>query len=259
MLRFDMADKVVAPSTAYHRRLIDQGFPSTKIEIIAHGVPVALLAAMPDSDILHRLNLQNDDELILCPTRLDPHKGLDTLIEAGAILKQRLPSRNLILAVAGSGPEKYKSRLLQRAEALSLSSSIRLGASDGRDFSHQEMATLYRRAKIVVLPSRREGFGQVLLEAFVFKRPVVAANTGGIPDIVIPEETGLLFNRDEPDDLAHQLGRLLEEESLAELLSQQAYKRLLRKFDASLMARAYLKLYKGVTGITKLLGLPGRQ
>jgi len=256
MLHFDTADKLVAPSTAYQRRLLDQGFPNTKIEVIPHGVPIAWLAALPESDVLHRLNLQNDDELILCPTRLDPHKGLDTFIEAGAILKDRLPHRNLIFAIAGSGPGKYKTDLLRRAEALSMESSIRLGAADGRDFDHKEMATLYRRARVVVLPSRREGFGQVLLEAYVFKRPVVAANTGGIPDVVTPEETGLLFSRDEPNDLAYQLEKLLEDESLAELLTQQAYKKLQRKYDASIMAGAYLKLYKKTTGITKLIGLP---
>ena len=256
ILHFDIADKVVAPSNAYLRRLLDQGFPNTKIEVIPHGVPVAWLAALPDCEALNRLNLQENQELILCPTRLDPHKGIDTFIEAASMVKDRLRERNLVFAIAGSGPEKYRCELQRRAESLSMNSVVRIGASDGRDFDHKEMAALYRRAKVVVLPSRREGFGQVLLEAFVFKRPVIAANTGGIPDIITPEETGLLFTRDEPHDLAYQLERLLEDETLGSRLTARAFNKLQRTFDSRVMAVSYLKLYKKVTGITKLLGYP---
>lgn len=247
---FELADKVVAPSRAYRQRLLDQGFPDQNIELIHHGVPVRWLSSWANKDgVLQRLNLDNSHELILCPARLDPHKGIETFVDAAAIIKNRFRNRSLLFAIAGAGSTEYRSDIEHRAQTRLVGTVLRCGPSDNKDFDHKEMPTLYRRAKICVLPSRREGLGQVLLEAFVFKRPVVAANTGGIPDVVIPGVTGLLFNRDEPDDLAHQINTLLEDEGLSQYLTFKAYERLCREFDADRMAEAYSRLYKRVAGI----------
>ena len=128
---------------------------------------------------------------------------------------------------------------------------IRLGPSNSEDLHPTEMPTLYRQAKICVLPSQREGFGQALLEAFVHKKPVIASNTGGIPEVVIPNVTGLLFNRNEAHNLAFQIKTLLEDEDnkLAFGLAEEAYKQLTRKYDVTIMAQRYFELYKKVAGI----------
>lgn len=249
-LQYKFVDRLVAPSTAYHRRLEAQGFPDEKITLVPHGVPVKWLSSWQNKKgIFQRLNLSDDHELILCPSRLDPDKGLETLVDAAAILKATLPGRNLIFAIAGAGSQKYRTQLENRAQDCSVKEIMRFGPSDHRDFSHQEMPSPYRRAKMCVLPSRREGFGQVLLEAFVFRKPVVAANTGGIPDVVIPEDSGLLFNRDDPADLAHQIQRVLEDNILSDFLAHRGYEKIRREFNAESMARAYFKLYQEVGDI----------
>jgi len=71
------------------------------------------------------------------------------------------------------------------------------------------MPTLYRNALACVVPSRRDGFPLAVLESFAFGLPTIAAQTGGIPEMVEPEENGLLFNRDEPEDLAEKLSVIL--------------------------------------------------
>lgn len=77
----------------------------------------------------------------------------------------------------------------------------------------------------------------------MFKVPLIGANTGGIPEVIKPWQTGLLFNRDEPADLADQLCGLLQDEMARELLSQGAYVQLRQRFDSETMARNYLQLY----------------
>lgn len=206
MLDFSMVDKLVAPSTAYENRLLFQGFDPKSIAVIPHGVPVGRLQSLPNiATALQPLRLQEKDELILCPARLHPHKDLPTFVKAIPILKDNLKGRNLVFVIAGAGSQKVRRELEDLARSLSVENDLRI-----ERFDHSEMPTLYRRAKACVLPSKREGFGQVLLEAFVYRTPVVAAHTGGIPDIITAGVNGRLFTWGEPEDLAHQLKNLLD-------------------------------------------------
>jgi glycosyltransferase involved in cell wall biosynthesis len=250
MQRSGLVDMVVAPSDAYRQHVLEEDFESEKVTRIYHGVPVRKLAAMPNrTAVLERFHLDSRDEVILCPIRLDPHKAPDVLISAAAIVMQKIPNRRLVFMIAGSGSGSYLSSLHRQAHDMGVADFVRLGPSDGKDTLPEEMPTLYRRAKVCVLPSRREGFGQVLLEAAVFKRPIIGANTGGIPEIIKSYENGLLFNRDEPEDLAAQLCQLLENETLADMLAARAAEQVKHRFDSDVMAREYLKLYQKVTQI----------
>jgi len=251
MLDFNIVDSFIAPSDAYKRSLLERNCPEKKIEKISHGIPIGKLLKSPNMpNVLQRLNLEKSHELILCPSRLDPHKGIETFIDAAAMVKKALPNRNLVFAVAGgSGPAGYRNKLEQQVQNLSMDTVIRLGPSNYEDLYPTEMPTLYRQAKICVLPSEYEGFGQALLEAFVYKKPVIGSNTGGIPEVVIPNVTGLLFNRHEAHDLAFQIKKLLEDDNLAFFLAGQAYNQLRRKYDVNIMAQRYFRLYKKVAGI----------
>jgi glycosyltransferase involved in cell wall biosynthesis len=171
-------------------------------------------------------------------------------VEAAGILKGRVVDRHLLYAIAGSGSSNYRSSLERRAADLTVERDFRFGSPDHRDLDPEEMATLFRRAKVCVVPSRREGFGLVLLEAFVFRAPVVAANTGGIPDVVSAGVTGLLFHRDDPSDLANQIITLIEDNESARHIARAAYDRLCREFHASKMAERHFRFYKKVAGIS---------
>jgi glycosyltransferase involved in cell wall biosynthesis len=248
VLSFNFADAIVAPSNAYKQWLLAQGFPSEKIKIIPHGVPARWLASRHTADgILQRFNLEDNQRLVLCPTRLDPLKDIETFIEAAALLKPDQIAKNVIFAIAGAGSNDYRSKLEEQARRASVDICFRFGPADHKDVEHAEMPTLYRRATVCVIPSKREGFGQALLEAFVFRRPVVAAITGGIPEVVESEATGLLFERENPNDLAYQMRRIFAEEGLANSLTAKVYDSLLREFTAEIMAERYFRLYKDVT------------
>jgi len=254
--RSGLVDKVVAPSDAYKQHILEQGFESDEVVRIHHGVPVRKLQQIGDRPkVLERFQLDPADELILCPARLDPHKAPEVLIDAAAIVKKSMSGRRLVFVIAGSGEREYRSELQKRAKSKGVAEIVRLGASDGKDLLPEHMPTLYRRAKVCVLPSKREGFPQALLEAAAFGCPVIGANTGGIPEIItryctgLTGPTGLLFTRDEPEDLAYQLRRLLEDGTLCGMLAANAAAQLNRRFDAEIMAREYLRLYQKVASI----------
>ena len=129
---------------------------------------------------------------LLCVGRLVPIKGHDVLLRAFAQARDAVPG--LELQLAGSGP--LEDDIRRRAEELRLGESVRfLGLVS-------PIEPLLEAAGIVVVPSLGEGFGMVALEAMERGRAVIASDVGGLPEIVVDGETGLIVPRADHDRLA---------------------------------------------------------
>ncbi len=87
----------------------------------------------------------------------------------------------------------------------------------------------------------------VLLEAMAMRRPVVATDIGGVREIVVNEETGLLVARDDPEALANAIVRLLEADVERERFGQAGRRRVEEHFSAEAMLNAYGRLYRSLT------------
>jgi len=135
---------------------------------------------------------------VLFAGRLSPEKGILDLVEA---------ARGMNLVVAGDGP------LRDRVPGA-------LGF-----VPHHELLALYGRAAVVACPSRREGFGVVCAEAMAHARPVVASAVGGLLDLVVPEETGLLVPPGDVAAFRTALERLLADAELRRRLGAAARER----------------------------------
>ena len=150
--------------------------------------------------------------------RLQRHKGMDTVIAALPAILARAP--DVRYAVAGTGPDRE--RLEKLAHKLGLGDRVRFlgGVSD------RELPALYNLASVYVGASRRaerlgvEGFGIALVEASACGRPVVAGNSGGIPDAVRDGETGFLVPPEEPAAFADAICRLLADPAAAQRMGQ---------------------------------------
>jgi glycosyltransferase involved in cell wall biosynthesis len=99
---------------------------------------------------------------------------------------------------------------------------------------------------VFVLPSRQEGLGVAALEAMARGRPVVASAVGGLAEIVVPEETGLLVAPGDPTALAAALERLQGDSELARRLGSAGAKRVAGHFLAEQMVSAYEALYREI-------------
>jgi len=145
--------------------------------------------------------------------RLQRHKGMDTVIAALPAILARAP--DVRYAVAGAGPDRE--RLEKLTHKLGLADRVRFlgGVSD------QDLPALYNLASVYVGASRRserlgvEGFGISLVEASACGLPVVAGNSGGIPDAVQDGETGFLVPPEDPAAFADAICRLLGDATLA--------------------------------------------
>ncbi len=126
--------------------------------------------------------------------------------------------------------------------------------------STTEKVTLYSHARVFCTPSIYEPFGIINLEAMACETPVVGSAVGGMKEIILPEQTGLLvplkqqtespFEAIEPEtfarDLASQLNRLLEDADLATAFGRAGRERVLAQFSWAEIAKQTLSLYEGL-------------
>ena len=99
-------------------------------------------------------------------------------------------------------------------------------------------------SELFALPSINEGFGVVLLEAMAMKCPIVATHVGGIPEVVLDGETGILVPPKDPEQLARGIIKLLKDQSLANQMGERGYQRLRTCFNIEETVTKMEHLYK---------------
>ncbi len=154
-----------------------------------------------------------EDNIILFVGRLVYRKGLHVLVKA----LQRIKGRDFKLYVVGGGYMEIPARMLAKA----------YGVEDKVEFlgvvPEDVKIELYRRAKIVVVPSiLNESFGIVALEAMAAGRPVIASRVGGLEDVVVNGETGILVEPGSEEQLAEAIELLLDDEPYRRRLGANA-------------------------------------
>jgi len=180
-------------------------------------------------------------KIILSPARLIEQKNLGTLIEAFSKTAPEFPDAKLLLV--GSGPKEAE--LKNRVRYFDLEKKVEFLPS----MPPPKLGRLYQAAEIVTLVSKNEGFGLVLVEAFLFQKPVVAARSGGITDIVTDGENGFLVDADNADEMAEALKKLLADADLRERMGNNGYRTYLEKFSPDKLAEKFERLYSNITGL----------
>jgi len=244
-----MLNGVVVPSQASRTVLHEQGFEmdgsGPAIRVIPHGISPFLRGVSDEAAVLEELGIRDGCAVIVCPSRVDEHKDVETFIEAAARLRAVEPDLDLLFLVSSQGEDAHHRKLRSRAQDL--------GLSEGKDllfssFLYKEMATVYRHARMCIVPSRHESFGLTVLESFLFEVPVVAANTSALREIISNGENGLLFTDGDPGDLALQMRRILYDHDLRKTL-QEGGKRAMDdtgRYSSGTMVQAYESFYEEV-------------
>jgi glycosyltransferase involved in cell wall biosynthesis len=199
---------VVAPARALAAEAERLGARETRV--IPSGVDVPSTVPEPD-----------EPPHVLFAGRLSREKGILDLVEA---------AEGIPLVVAGDGP------LRERVPGA-------LGM-----LPHHELLPLYGRAAVVACPSRREGFGVVCAEAMAHGRPVVAGAVGGLLDLVVDGETGLLVEPGDVAGLRAALERLLGDAELRARLGDSARRRVREQFAWDRVTDATLSAYASILG-----------
>ncbi|GGO00977.1 glycosyl transferase [Microbispora rosea subsp. aerata] len=206
------ADAVIALTPRMRDILTGGGVPAGRVHVIPSGIaPVFTRPARPGVPL---------DGVpaprVLYVGRLHEHKGVDVLLRALALLGD--PPVDLL--VVGDGPRA--GRLRELAERLGVAARVHL-----RGFvPHEQIPGVLGGGDPLVLPSRCEELGTVLIEAMHSGNPIVATRVGGIPDLVEDGVTGLLVPPGRPGPLAAAIRRLLDDPAQAEEMAANARRRV---------------------------------
>jgi glycosyltransferase involved in cell wall biosynthesis len=207
-----------------------EGFDEDDFEIVHYGI-----ASHGDVSAL----LETGPRL-LCVGRLIPIKGHLVLLRALAQARAHVPG--VSLAVAGRGPLQPALKTYARE----------LGIEDAVDFLGfvSPVQRAIEEAAIVVVPSLGEGFGMVALEAMERARPVIASAVGGLPEIVVDGETGIVVPPGEAGALADAIVRLAGDLDRCAAMGRQARERALTEFPPERSAARIEELYAAALGPT---------
>jgi glycosyltransferase involved in cell wall biosynthesis len=207
------ADAVIAVSDEVKRMCESLGVPPDLIEVISMGCDLDLFRFFPPSEKAgpkRALGIDARTPLVLFAGDLVPRKGCDLLFDA---IAGDHAFGELMIGVAGDGPEKPL--LEARIRGSSIEHRVRwLGSLPQR-----ELARWYAGADAFVFPTRQEPLGLVTLEAMASGTPVLAARTGGVPELVEDDVNGLLFEVNDVRGLAVKLRTLLADRALRQRLA----------------------------------------
>jgi len=200
--------------------------------------PYYLESSLTTSQAKKSFGVSVDAPLLLFVGRLVPYKGLRVLLRAFRIVRNHIPSTQLL--IVGGGPQL--ALLKSTVERHGLSQVVHLLGVLPR----RRLRDAYSACDVFVLPSRSrsEAFGIVLLEAMAQGKPVVATHVGGIPYVVIDRETGLLVPPFDPVPLAQALIQLLQDPQYRSQLGQAGRKRVQTHFTREPITQQLEALYQ---------------
>lgn len=236
-----------------------------KITIVPPGVDLNRFKPMDRREACRYIGIPPDHRLILFVGRIQPLKGIDTMIKALALVKKQEPAiaENVCVSIIGGDPNPDSEP--ERAEFERLESlRADLGIGDLVTFrgakDQDTLVYYYSAAEMVVMPSHYESFGMVALESMACGTPVIASDVGGLSFSIEDGYNGYLVPGRDPQALANKIRLLLKYPVLREQLGEQARTwvsryswvniadELLNVFDHTL--KLYRKRHKKRAGLT---------
>ncbi len=198
-----------------------------KVYCIANGVDTQKFSTITKNSFKEYHNIPAEKRMILCSARIDTQKNQLLLLKAFNKLYEKQKDLHLVCLGTVSDSE-YFNVLMEYTRAHNLGHVVSfIGNLTPKD---ELLINAYNEAEILVLPSRHEPFGMVILEAWAAKTPVVASLTGGVGKIITHDHNGLLFENGKLDSLYKNMKNLLEDIELKNKLIIQATKDV-KKYD----------------------------
>jgi glycosyltransferase involved in cell wall biosynthesis len=208
--------------------------PEEKVKVIHNGIDLNKYVRTPlDASFKKEYGIQ--DDFVLYVGRTTPQKGIEHLIDAA----DRIPCQ-VVLCAGGGDTREYEELMAKKASTKKNILWIR------KMLKEEEVIRMYSSARVFVCPSIYEPFGIINLEAMACKTPVVASAVGGILEVVVPEETGLLVKPGEPAEIAQAVNRLLKDPAAAGRYGENGRQRVEQFFSWAFIAQQTRDLYSSL-------------
>ena len=218
--------------------LICEGLPQSKVFYIGNFVDtVEPWSAQARAQQRERLGFAPDDVVLLTTGRFHANKGLPDLLEAFAKLPEDVNGRRTRLLLVGDGP--------LRAELQAHSVDLDIDARVVWTGWQYNTRPYYQAADVFVCPSRHEPLGNIVLEAWSHRLPVVSTRSQGPLELITDSEDGRLVAVQAPDELASELSALLNcSPAERDALAAAGEQKVQASFSREVIVDAYLSLYE---------------
>jgi D-inositol-3-phosphate glycosyltransferase len=241
-----LADGIIAANPDERADLIwRMGVPTEKVCTIPPGVDLELFQPQPRAASRAEVGISPDERVVLFVGRIDPIKGIDTLIDAAEIVvvTRSIEPTPTFLIVGGDldadgNPVGPLADVAKSIAERGIGPSFRLVGSQPQD----QLPVFYGAADIVAVPSRYESFGLVAVEAMACAKPVVASRVGGLRFTIDEGTTGFLVKPQSPGALAGAMEQIFSDEPLRVAMSAAARPSVAR-YDWSNVARQVKHVY----------------
>ncbi len=229
------SDLIVAASHGVAADLVTSfGVRSTRVHVVPNPVDVAAVAAAAEAPLDEVLGARWKHPVIVAVGRLAAAKNYPLLIEAFALLRERMPASLFILGTGGE-----QTALQQMIHSRGLADAVHLCGFQPNPWKY------IARADVFALTSHYEGFGNVVVEAMACGVPVVATSTPGTRDIVSSGTDGLLVERHEPAAMAAALAQVIGDGELRHRMVHAA-RRKAERYGIESVALTYDRVLTGV-------------
>jgi len=198
------------------------------------GIDLQRFAGVAGDHLADEFNLKPDERVVINVAHLAGHKGQKYLVGAIPHVLAAIP--NVRFFIIGKG------ELMSELQALSGS----LGIGHALTFTgfRNDVGAFYKIADLFVMSSVQEGLGTAILDALALGKPVVAANAGGIPEIIKDGQTGRLVAAANPQALAKGIIEMLTHKDQAQAMAQRGQALVKEQFSIEAMAGNNLAIYR---------------
>ena len=221
-------DAVICISSAVHENLVASGLGDLPIVTIFNGLdPAQMQSTRAAAQVRAEIGVAPDAPLIGIVGNIKPWKGQEIVIRAMALLREEFPDLACVM-IGDTSPSAaaYREQMAALTRELGIASRVHITGF------RSDVANYINALDIQVHASvHPEPFGRVLLEGMALSKPLVASNGGGVPEIVVHEHTGLLFEPGNPTALAAALRTLLADRPRAAAMGAAGRARLLAEFS----------------------------
>ena len=214
------------------------------VHVVPNGIPIdRFTPGEPPEGLRAELGLPEGVPAACVVGRLTPWKGHQTLLRAWQSVVERVPDAHLlIVGEVAFWEDSYDDEL--RALADDLGIAERVVWSGFRD----DVPEVLRAVDLLVLASTDEPFGRVVIEGMAAGLPVVATASGGVPEIVVDGETGLLIPPEQPEPMGDALAQVLADLPRGRVMGEAGRTRAVEHFDVRRVARQVGDIYEALLG-----------
>jgi glycosyltransferase involved in cell wall biosynthesis len=236
--KYRHVDVFIASSDVIGSMLAADGIPANRIVTIHEGVSLGFVDKQPVVDAHAAFWLPHGAPLIGNVAALAPHKGQRHLVSAAARVVREVPDARFLIL----GEGELRDTLERQIRDLGLERHVMLPGF------RSDVLGLMKSFDLFVMSSVTEGLGSAVLEAMAGGRPVIGTRAGGIPEMVVADETGLLVPPHDEAALAAAIVSLLRDRARAAELGAAGRRRVEREFSVEKMVEATLRVYEAHAG-----------